>query len=358
MAKWILFGVALALPAFFGGLAATLFAVILIGVPLALHDRREGKPALRRAIDTRMSVLLAFVCFATLLGFCGDVSWIFDVMSSFRAQYAAIAMSLGIYFAVYRMRGMTSICAGALATNMWFVAPLYIGNPCRAHPDKIKVMLINVNVVTGSPGKVERQVRDENPDLLVLEEVSDRWLDALKATKEKYPYQIFKTRDDSFGIAVLSKMPFAGEVVALGRTDLPTIVGQWQTRLGTISVIATHPLPPRTAKYAFLRNEALKALPAIVPKTGSVIVVGDLNMAPFGKNFTELIKATALLDSSRGWGFQTTWELPAGLVKLPIDHLLHSTNLCVTDRRSGKNINSDHRPLIVELARISGISTN
>ena len=353
MVKWILFGTALALPAFFGGLAATIFAAILIGVTLALHDRRDGKPALRRAINTRMAVILGLVCLATLLGFCGDVSWIFDVLSSFRAQYAALALSLGIYFAVYQMKGMVAICAIALAANMWFVAPLYTGNHGTSQTDKIKVMLINVNVATGSPVKVERQVRDENPDLLVLEEASDRWLDALKATREKYPYQIFKTRDDSFGIAVFSKSPFSGNIVTLGRADLPTIAGEWQTRLGTIFVIATHPLPPRTAEYAFLRDEALKKLPDIVPKTGTVIVVGDLNTAPFGGKFEEIIKATSLLDSSRGWGFQPTWELFAGLVKLPIDHLLHSTNLCVTDRRSGKNINSDHCPLIVELSRTS-----
>ena len=349
--KWVLLGIALVIPAFSGALIATIFALTLAGVPLGIAAATNGKKSdTKRAIDIRMAFVLGAVCVTTLLGFFGNVSWVFDVLSSFRMQLAAVSLSLAIYFAVSALRIMTVVCVCALAANMWFVTPLFVGTPPAGALSKIKVMLINVNVSTGNPEKVENQVVYEDPDLLVLQEVSDAWMVALKGLEKRYPYHIFKPRDDSFGIAMFSKTPFEAKIVTLAQIDVPTILAKWHSRLGQIDVIATHPLPPTSAKYASARTAALKAIPSVVPKIGSAIVVGDLNTAPFGGKFAELIKSTGLLDSSRGWGFQPTWALPAGLITVPIDHLLHTRDLRVLDRRIGSSVGSDHCPLIVELA--------
>jgi endonuclease/exonuclease/phosphatase (EEP) superfamily protein YafD len=79
-------------------------------------------------------------------------------------------------------------------------------------------------------------------------------------------------------------------------------------------------------------------------------LLGDLNVTPWSPYFQELLAATGLRDSARGWGLQPSWPTMSLLLRVPIDHCLISPELHVTERTLGPDIGSDHFPLLVTLA--------
>lgn len=50
----------------------------------------------------------------------------------------------------------------------------------------------------------------------------------------------------------------------------------------------------------------------------------------------------------KGWGVQASWPADSWMLRIPIDHCLHSPTVQITRREIGPNVASDHLPLILE----------
>jgi len=151
------------------------------------------------------------------------------------------------------------------------------------------------------------QFESEQPDLVVLQEVSDLWADAMSTLRSDYAYRHVMPQLDNFGIAVYSRQPLLSvEVISSPPLDLPSLVIQQ--------------------------------------------AMGDLNTAMWGHHYKKLVADTGLKNARDGFGIIPTWpgQLPFALI--PIDHCLVSDNFVVLDIRSGPAIGSDHLPLIVTLS--------
>jgi endonuclease/exonuclease/phosphatase (EEP) superfamily protein YafD len=115
---------------------------------------------------------------------------------------------------------------------------------------------MNVNTLSGGPRKVAQTIRHFDPDIVVLEEVNDRWLAALSFALRAYPYSQSMPREDNFGIALLSKYPLVqGQIRQVGQAEIPSAVAELQLPDGRLTVIATHPLPPGGPEASRLRND-------------------------------------------------------------------------------------------------------
>jgi len=107
-----------------------------------------------------------------------------------------------------------------------------------------------------------------------------------------------------------------------------------------------------SADLAAQRNAVFQALPAALAAMppGPVLVAGDFNCTPWSPFFADLVAATGLSDSARGFGVWPTWNstlLPLGI---SIDHVLVSDGLVTRNHRVGGDVGSDHFPVIVDLA--------
>ena len=83
----------------------------------------------------------------------------------------------------------------------------------------------------------------------------------------------------------------------------------------------------------------------------NLIIMGDLNMTPTSKRFTNFLKETNLYTYVSYK--QPTFTWPAFLPKfsgIQIDHVLFSENLKMTRKKIIEHSNSDHRLLLVDLA--------
>lgn len=80
-----------------------------------------------------------------------------------------------------------------------------------------------------------------------------------------------------------------------------------------------------------------------------MIVMGDLNATPWSRPFAWLRERTGLCDSRAGFGIQASFPAASALLRIPIDHLLASCPIGVRERRIGRDVGSDHLPVVVDL---------
>jgi endonuclease/exonuclease/phosphatase family metal-dependent hydrolase len=79
------------------------------------------------------------------------------------------------------------------------------------------------------------------------------------------------------------------------------------------------------------------------------IVMGDLNMSMWSPYYRKFIDRAKLRNTRQGFGIQPSWPTNLPLLQIPIDHCSITSKLKVSNNRIGKDIGSDHYPLIVDL---------
>jgi len=236
--------------------------------------------------------------------------------------------------------------------NLVLVLPLYFGGyskPPTPGTPSFRAMLLNVNKRLGDADRVKDFIYNANPDIIVLEEISSQWVTDLASLTNSHQYSVIQPREDNFGIAIFSKLPLAeSEIVYIGNAGVPSIVTTVSIDKTKLRVIATHPLPPGGREYSQWRNEQLACIPDYIRSSLPVMVLGDLNVTPWNYQFRKLLKRTGMKDSSQGFGVQPSWPNYNPLLRIPIDHCLHSQNIKIIDRKIGSDVSSDHYPVIVD----------
>ncbi len=296
------------------------------------------------------------VCIATLAGFLGRSSWFLDLFSHFRLQYLlllSVATALFILGERYPQALVSGLFAGL---NLFLIAPLFFkrGDGKPAHPANprgtYRVMLVNVLQVNDAFGTVRHQIRSTEPDFLVLIEVNRTWIDQLKPALKDYPFKQMPLREDNYGIALFSRFPMrSSEVRHFGSARVPSIVATLQLQGRPVTIIATHPPPPKTKRQSNLRNNQMEEVAEFVrSQAGEILLVGDLNMTSWSPHFKNLIRLSGLRDSRQGFGLQKTWPTNRRLLMIPIDHILVSGGVIVQSRRTGQFNGSDHYPVIMD----------
>lgn len=294
----------------------------------------------------------AIAATASILGFFGAYNWFLDLCSHFRVQYFLGLSVVAIVLLIPRKRRVAAFFGALAVVNLCVILPLYFGKtPAPASIERpLRAMLANVNTQTGRANDVAAAIRRFNPDIIVLEEVSAKWLSDLKSVLDGYTHYEREPREDNFGIGLWSRFPFTHSRVAyIGTAEVPSIIVEIVTKQGKCTVVATHPLPPSGKEYSEFRNNQLAELPRWVRQASSpVVLLGDLNVTPWNHYFKRLLIESGLKDSSHGQGVRPTWPTFSPLMLIPIDHCLYSQGIKIVARQTGPRVGSDHFPVIVD----------
>jgi endonuclease/exonuclease/phosphatase (EEP) superfamily protein YafD len=307
-------------------------------------------------IDLCLIVIVANLCLLTLAGFLGRRWWFLDLPNHFRAQYFYVLLLVVVGFlALGRWWGVAVSLSMALV-NFAMILPRFIPLARAASNGPIyRLLLSNVLMRNHSYDKVRDLVNRERPDLVILIEPNQAWLNGLAELRQDYPYWHTAPRKDAYGVAVFSRQPFdSTEVIHQGYAGQPTVLVRLRMsnhHNQMLNVIATHPSPPKGAAHSAGRNNQLQALAELArQQTGAVLLCGDLNLSPWSPYFVDLLREGCLVDSGRGFGLQPTWPANNFLLRTPIDHCLVSPQITVRHRRLGPQVGSDHLPVILDFS--------
>jgi endonuclease/exonuclease/phosphatase (EEP) superfamily protein YafD len=288
---------------------------------------------------------------ATILGFFGSTWWLFDFAANFRAHLAVVLLLVALAYSLLFSKATGLFFLAMAVINGLMVLPLYSGSPApTAGDDNMTIVSFSVGQRASIRDATFRWINDVEPDLVVLLDSTNEWV---RAEELAHPY---KTQNDlppdrTFGITILSKDSVETEI--LTASQVRDSVVRVEAAIGDQPVViyAVQSRPASNATDADYRDEYLKEVSRMArAETKPTVVVGDFEATPWSHAFQDLADTASLENSMVGFGLQTTWPADRWkFFRIPIDHLLHSSELTTIDRYLGPTFGVDHRPIVVTL---------
>jgi endonuclease/exonuclease/phosphatase (EEP) superfamily protein YafD len=340
-------------------------------------------------VKALLSLLVLISCALTLAALMGNRGWLWSLSTHFHTQYLIIQLIAlaAVSFGYWKKAGNGQSVLSRMETwlnlvllmffagiNLSRIAPYYWpSSPPADIPtaQKIKIMHLNLfGYLNHNRKLVEMAIREQDPDIVNLVEYTPPWQHDLEKSGlfRKYPYRVAGQGH----IALYSKRPLKN--ARLVYTDAArkfanqaNIIAQVALNGQTVTILAAHPASPIRPSHLEWQQTSFQKWIKDRPSLGkNLLIVGDLNTAPWSAEFQRLVQEAGLRDSQLGFGLQPSWPaflpfvqreglksllaLPFGI---PIDHILVSPNIQVLSRHTGPFVGSDHLPVVAELTVIN-----
>ncbi len=252
-------------------------------------------------------------------------------------------------------------CVLGLGLHAWWLAPSYVGERATGRPD-LTVMTFNMLRGHADPAGTAALVRREDPDLVVLTEVTPQALAAAEARGivgdgTRLPHLGGRAIVGASGTVVASRYPLSEE-----RT-LRTAHSGYLVKVEApepFEVLAVHATHPGIDIEAWRRDHAT-IIRESRATSGPHLVVGDFNATldhPPLRTLHDAGMNDAASEANAGW--QPTWPspervrvwgVPTPFGLMAIDHVLMSTHFAAVSTSTAVVRDSDHRALLAQLVR-------
>lgn len=295
------------------------------------------------------SLLTGGGCLAAWLSLAGSRVPGFDLLASFLPLFG-VAVLLGLLLARWRLGSTIAAAALALVPLAIGVAPEWLREIPAAPADAPQVHVLTHNVWTGNadPADTAQAIIEARPDVVMLQEVNGSFQPMLAALNQHFAHATKCPR--SCNLAIFSRWPIADSDYSLkdsnGRKFGPALL--W-ARIAPpagdpFMVVTLHYPRPTSSDQAVRRRDVAHALARI--DRDALIVAGDMNLTPWAAAMRQQDRALAPLTRMTR---APSW--PRALPVLPIDHLYAGPDWGLVSTRQLPATGSDHRPILVTLAR-------
>lgn len=301
--------------------------------------------------------LAALLAWATV----GDRSWTLPLNAT-TFWWSLPGIPLLLIALVLRSRRTAVALAVPAVLFLWAYGGLFVGSPPPAEPD-LRVASYNTFIQAPDVSHVVALVREERPDVLLLQEVQPHRVEELRtALGETYPHAAFEHREAGRigGVGVMSRFPIVEQrelqPIDDARPTRIVVVEVAGQRIQVVPVHLTSPCPlcgdsvvGRQGFEASRRHAEMEAIIAALDPGLPAIVGGDLNSTRRSDPYRLLAAAgfrDPQIEAGSGPGF--TWPDGSGPF-FRIDWVL-VRGLTPTGAWVGPPRASDHRPVVADLA--------
>lgn len=272
-----------------------------------------------------------------------------DSFSHFLHYYCLAFVAIAVLAMLFKLRGPAIIavasllCAGLLLgpAKPFSFALATVGNQETSRA--FKILTFNLLYANEQREQVADYIRQQSPDVILLQEVSPINRDVIELlTEYKYVHRCWE--NPSMENVVLSRL----EPVA--QDCLPNVGAPWMDVsvngriMRMISIHLNWPWPFDQWQRIDDLQYDLAALPAEQP----IIMGGDFNAVPWSEavRTVEEITGSAIVPGFRFtfYGYNTPFRVP---VFVPIDQILLPEGTNAQEAIAGPEIGSDHRPVTV-----------
>ncbi|MEG4815651.1 endonuclease/exonuclease/phosphatase family protein [Microcoleus sp. K5-D4] len=290
----------------------------------------------------------------SIVGYLGEFNIFFELSSHFKLQYLVVGFSTFIFFALVRSKKIWwLVSAFCIIINLAEIVPWYFPAPAVAGATpghNLRILHSNVLRANRRYSEVISLVKAEQPDIAVFVEVNSTWAKQLSVLSEIFPYSSTQQESERFGSAIYSKLPLENSSVKAFSNRRKSLSADVKFQGKIISLILAHPTVPVKQESFINRNKQLAAIGEYAAQVKNpLIVVGDLNTTMWSPFYKNMVKTGNLRNARSGFGILPTWPTFMPLAYIPIDHFLVSKEIGVLKIRTGRNVGSDHLPLITDL---------
>lgn len=312
--------------------------------------------------------VLAVVATALPVAFPRARAWWIRLLDFPRAQVAAIGVAgLGLWLLAggpesWRAALLPALAAAAVVdqgVRIWRYTPLAPreversrgGEPAR----RVSLVVSNLLQDNRDAERVLGAIRAADPTLVLCLETDDWWRRRLDALAESHPHALHYPLANTYGMCLYSRLPLEdAKVEFLIEDDVPSMHARVRLPGGVrLRLHCLHPRPPVPGESdsSAQRDAELVVVARRVQGTGEpVIVCGDLNDVAWSRTTRLFQKLSGLADPRRGRGFFGTFHARTPWLRVPLDHVFHSTHFRLVTLRRLPFVGSDHLPVFIELS--------
>ncbi|MEG4204305.1 endonuclease/exonuclease/phosphatase family protein [Microcoleus sp. Pol7_A1] len=319
-----------------------------------LHSIPNKNLSLKHVILKWFIIAATVNALFSIVGYLGKINIFFELSSHFKLQYLLVSFSTLIFFALVRSKKRwLLVSAFCIIINLAEIVPWYFPAPAFAGATPAQnLRILHSNVLTNNRrySEVISLVKAEQPDIAVFVEVNPSWAKELAVLSEIFPYSCRYQESERFGSAIYSKLPLNNPSVKAFSKQRKSLLADVQFQGKIISLILAHPTVP-IKQHSFIdRNQQLTGIGEYAAQVKNpLIVVGDFNTTMWSPFYKNMVKTGNLRNARSGFGILPTWPTFMPLAYIPIDHFLVSQEIGVLKIRTGRNVGSDHLPLITDL---------
>lgn len=333
------------------------------------HRRRTGRSWLGFAAWSLLVVIYAVVVFSWLWhydmrprgGWYDQLAYRTFLVRVLGVHVGLVGLAVIVIAALMKRWRYALASLPVVVFLLWPIHGGWIGSgdtlPSAADGE-LTILSVNLRrgVETDHDG-VLRQISRVDPDILVLQEYTERWNDVLgPALDRQFVHRFASVRTDPQGIATFTNLDVDNErSVQLGRWEYPALRSTLRlddgSALDLYNVHLAMPLSSSAAGHVEQRRQVARLSELIRHSSRATIVMGDLNVTETTQHFDVLLDAglhSAWDDLHGGRG--VTWKRLGrveGLAPgLRLDHLLGTTDIRFSGIARGSRGSSDHWPLV------------
>jgi len=323
----------------------------MVDTPFSEKIRRSGIAA--------MVVLCVGFAVASLGSMVLSTSmWGADLANFLRPHLLLVATCLLVLSLVFRHIAIAVLGAFAFLSALFPFLLL----PSTAFPQAgMPITVATANVYVDNPEPVDFLSIPSvlAADVLVLQEMTPRWQDALAASG-RWAFESSRDLEANTDMKLFSRFPILNaRTVSPDSSDTGgRFAVRYELLVGDRAVVvyAVHPQTPRSSRMWRERAAYLRDLSNALnsePRDARVIVAGDWNTPPWSPFFRELLSSTGYRNTeSRWWPLPTRfsirfWSLTQ--IGTPLDRIVLSPAVGLDSLSMGPTFGSNHLPVIARL---------
>ncbi|PSR53661.1 endonuclease/exonuclease/phosphatase [Adhaeribacter arboris] len=222
----------------------------------------------------------------------------------------------------------------------------------KAPKNSFSIMVSNVRMSNRRYEKFLKIVRENDPDILLINEPNQRWAKALKDLDTTYTYSIKMPLENTYGMMFFSKFKIVSRRIQfIVEEDIPSFYAILELPSGKhFDIFMVHPRPPHFDKNTDTREAELLQVAQLAKLTPlATIVAGDLNDVAWSYTTNLFRKISGLLDPRIGRGFFNTYNALIPFFRYSLDHIFYDPAFRLIRIKRLSKFGSDHFPMFLRL---------
>ena len=302
---------------------------------------------------------------APALAFCGSAiialaslsgighRWV-DILAQFPAPVLTLTILAVVIVALARWWLPAAVGAAASVLLLLAVWPQYAPGGPAAAPDSpiVRLYVANLYAMNDDVAAMRASIEASDADIIALVEFGEAPNAAINTLLAGYPHREITERvvrsEDAVRSVIASRYPLSRRSTEGNERQMIAAVAD--TPIGPVRVVGVHLTRPWP--FQFQWGQIIQTQNLIDHIEGArepVVMAGDFNSVASAR-IGRMLRSEGGLIHAPGW--PGTWPAAApGPLRMTIDQVYHTRDIAVARRRLGAPTGSDHRPVIVDLAR-------